>query len=118
MLYRVLNGTRNGAPVHVIDTGSSKQHRAGDPGEHLAMPVAIGRIQTSPHAGMRDTSSLAGYRAGKRGRRLEYGVAARASRPDDVLNLLGQRLSLRDRRTRAKLVPLAEYREGSREWQY
>jgi hypothetical protein len=76
----------------LIDTGGSKEHRADDPGEHLAMPVAIGRIQTSSRAGMRDTGSLAGYRAGKRGRGLEHGVAACASRPDDILDLLGQRL--------------------------
>jgi len=41
---------------------------------------------------MRDTASLVDYRTGKRRRGLEYGVAARASRPDDLLDLLAQRL--------------------------
>jgi hypothetical protein len=108
LLYRVLERcTCNSAPVHVIDPGGSKEHRAGDPGEHLPMPVAISRIQTCSPAGMRDTSSLAGYRAGKRRRGLEHGVAARATRPDDLLDLLAQRLSLRDRSTRSAQATVA-----------
>jgi hypothetical protein len=47
VLYRVLERcTGNGAPVHVIDTGGSKEHRAGDPDEHLPLQPP-GRRQRS-----------------------------------------------------------------------